>query len=119
MKDFRQLTIWQRSHQLTLAVYRLTKGFPKDELYGLTSQLRRAASSVPANIAEGCGRDSEAELKRFLDIAHGSAAEADYHMLLARELGYLAASDYAPLAKEIGEIKRMIGAFARKLKADR
>lgn len=119
MKDFRQLSIWQRSHQLTLAVYKLTKGFPKDELYGLTSQLRRATASIPANIAEGCGSDSEAELKRFLDIAHGSAAEADYHMLLAHELGYLTTSDYTPLAKEISEIKRMIGAFARKLKADR
>ena len=119
MKDFRQLSIWQRSHHLTLAVYTLTKGFPKDEQYGLTSQLRRASASIPANIAEGCGRDSEAELKRFLDIAHGSAAEADYHLLLAHELGYLNSSDYAPLAKEVGEIKRMIGAFARKLKADR
>jgi four helix bundle protein len=119
VKDFRQLSIWQRSHQLTLTIYRLTKPFPKDEQYGLTGQLRRAVSSIPANIAEGCGRDSDAELKRFLDIAHGSASEADYHLNLAADLGYLDAADYQPLATEITELKRMIGAFSRKLKADR
>ncbi len=104
---------------MTLSVYKLTKAFPKEEQYGLTSQLRRAIASIPANIAEGCGRDSEAELKRYLDIAHGSSAEADYHLLLAHELGYLSTADYAPLATELSEIKRMIGAFSRKLKADR
>lgn len=118
MKDFRQLAIWQRSHHLTLAVYTLTQRFPRDEKYGLASQLRRATASVPANIAEGCGRDSAAELKRFLDIAHGSASEADYHLLLARDLGYVESPTYEPLAAEIGAVKRMIGAFSRKLKAD-
>jgi four helix bundle protein len=119
MKDFRQLAIWQRSHQLTLAIYKLTRTFPSDERYGVTAQLRRAIASVPANIAEGCGRDSEPELKRFLDIAHGSASEADYHLLLSADLQYLTDEEYRPLAREIGELKRMIGAFARKLKADR
>jgi four helix bundle protein len=119
MKDFRQFAIWQRSHQLTLTIYTLTKRFPHDERYGLTTQLRRSAASIPANIAEGCGRDSEAELKRFLDIAHGSASETDYHLNLAADLGYLNAAEYRPLATEISELKRMIGAFARKLKADR
>jgi len=119
MKDFRQLTIWQRSHQLTLAIYKLTRTFPSDERYGVTSQLRRSMSSVPANIAEGCGRDSELELKRYLDIAHGSASEADYHLQLATDLGYLMPEEYQPLAQEVSELKRMIGAFARKLKADR
>ena len=104
---------------MTLSIYRLTRSFPKEEQYGLTAQLRRAMSSVPANIAEGCGRDTEAELKRFLDIAHGSASETDYHLLLAHELGYLEKKVYTPLAPEISELKRMIGAFARKLKADR
>ena len=94
MKDYRQLKVWQRSHQITLAVYSLTKSFPKEELYGLTSQIRRAASSIPANLAEGCGRDSDAELKRFLDIAHGSAAVLDYHLLLASELGCIKQQDY-------------------------
>ena len=118
MKDFRQLSIWQRSHQLTLAIYKLTRTFPSDERYGVTAQLRRSMASVPANIAEGCGRDSEPELKRFLDIAHGSASESDYHLLLAADLGYLSEEEYNPLAKEISELKRMIGAFSRKLKAD-
>ena len=119
MKDFRQLSIWQRSHQLTLAIYKLTRTFPGDERYGLTAQVRRSMASVPANIAEGCGRDSEPELKRFLDIAHGSASEADYHLQLAADLGYLTENEHHSLAKEIGELKRMIGAFSRKLKADR
>jgi four helix bundle protein len=119
MKDFRQLAIWQRSHQLTLAIYKLTRTFPSDERYGLTAQLRRAMASVPANIAEGCGRDSDPELKRFLDIAHGSASEADYHLFLATDLGYLTGEEHIPLAREISELKRMIGAFSRRLKADR
>src|SRR5688572_26137165 len=117
MRGFRQLAIWQRSHQLTLAIYKLTRTFPSDERYGVTAQLRRAMSSVPANIAEGCGRDSEPELKRFLDIAHGSASEADYHLHLSADLGYLTVDEYRPFAQELGEIKRMIGAFARRLKA--
>ncbi len=119
MKDFRQLAIWQRSHQLTLEIYKLTRTFPSDERYGLTSQLRRSMASVPANIAEGCGRDTEMELKRFLDIAHGSASEADYHLHLATDLLYLSPEVCRPLAKELSELKRMIGAFSRKLKADR
>jgi len=114
LKDYRQLKVWQRSHQVVLSVYAATKNFPKEELYGLTSQLRRAAASVPANLAEGCGRDSEAELKRFLDIAHGSAAELDYHLLLARESSYLGALQHEQIAAELSEIKRMLGAFSRR-----
>ena len=119
MKDYRKLDVWQRSHQFTLAVYAATKSFPKEELFGLTSQLRRASSSIPANLAEGCGRDSDAELKRYIDIAHGSASEAEYHLLLAKELQYLSESSHASLADEIAQIKRMLGALSRKLKADR
>lgn len=119
MKDYRSLQVWQRSHALTLEVYSLTKQFPKEELFGLTSQLRRCCSSIPANLAEGCGRDSDAELKRFVDIAHGSASEAEYHLLLASELGYLDAPMHRRLAAEIAELKKMLGALARKLKADR
>lgn len=87
MGDYRKVAVWVRAHRLTLDVYRATRQLPKEELYGLTSQLRRAASSVPANIAEGCGRNSDAELGRFLVIALGSATELDYHLLLARDLG--------------------------------
>jgi four helix bundle protein len=117
VKDFRELKVWQRSHALTLAVYRLTKGFPKDELFGLTSQMRRASVSIPSNIAEGCGRDGDAELKRFLNIALGSACELDYHILLATELGYIDASEARILGPEVLEIRRMLGTFVQRLKA--
>lgn len=117
MKDFREILVWQRSHALTLEVYRLTKSFPKEEMFSITSQMRRAASSIPANIAEGCGRDGDAELKRFMNISLGSACELDYFLLLAGDLGYIRADEVAKLATEILEIRRMLGAFIQKLKA--
>ena len=83
MKDFRHLTVWQKSHELTLALYRLTAPFPREEIYGLTSQIRRAASSIPANLAEGCGTDGDGELARYCRIARASASELEYHLLLA------------------------------------
>ncbi len=119
MRDYRTLQVWQRSHQLTLSIYVVSRRFPKEELFGLISQIRRASYSIPANIAEGCGRDSDAELKRFLSIAHGSASELEYFLLLATELEYLTGAEHAPLASEVAELKKMIGAFARKLKPDR
>ena len=119
MKNYRELEVWERSHKLTLALYRVTKSFPKDELFGLASQLRRACSSIPANLAEGCGRDSDADFKRFVVIAHGSASEVDYYLLLASELGLLMNADQISFGDEIAQIKRMLGALARKLKADR
>ena len=118
MRDFRELKVWEKGHWLTLAVYKMTVTFPRDELYGLTSQIRRSASSVPANIAEGCGRDGEAELARFLRIAAGSASELEYHLLLARDLRLLKIEDYEQLAGEVTEIKRMLTSFIQKLKAD-
>jgi four helix bundle protein len=87
MRDFRKLMVWQKAHQLTLGIYELTANFPRDEVYGLTSQVRRAAASIPANVAEGCGRDGDTELARFLRIAMGSANELEYHLILARDLG--------------------------------
>ncbi len=89
MKDFKSLKVWHKAHQLTLLVYALTRTFPREEMYGLTSQIRRAAASIPANIAEGSGRRSDGELRRFLQIARGSASELEYHLLLARDLGFL------------------------------
>lgn len=86
MKDFKDLKVWQKAHVLTLTLYRLTRIFPREELYGLTSQIRRCSASIAANIAEGCGRKGNAELHRFLQIAAGSASELDYHLLLARDL---------------------------------
>ena len=118
MKDFRELQIWQRSHQLTLAIYRATAGFPREELYGLTSQLRRACSSIPTNIAEGCGRQGDTELARFLQIAMGSASEVEYQLILARDLEYLPMDGYTKLNNELVEIKRMINAFLQKLRAN-
>ena len=118
MKNFRELTIRQRSHQLTLQVYAATRAYPKDELYGLTGQTRRASASVPTNIAEGCGRDGDAELKRFLQIAMGSATELEYHLQLAADLGYLAPATHATLNAETVEIKKMLAAFIRKLRVD-
>ena len=92
-------------------MYGATRVFPKEELYSLTSQLRRAAASIPANIAEGCGRNGDAELARFLDIAMGSATELDYHLILARDLGYLQSEDYARLSTEVDGVSRMLVAF--------
>lgn len=118
MKNFRELTIWQRSHKLTLEVYAATRAFPKEEQFGLTSQARRASASVPTNIAEGCGRDGDAELKRFLQIAMGSATELEYHLQLAADLGYLSPAAHASLNTETVEVKKMLTAFIRKLRAD-
>lgn len=119
MKDFRDLTVWQKAHQLTLAVYRHTASFPRDELYGLTTQLRRSSASIAANLAEGCGRNGDAELARFCSIAMGSASELDYHLLLARDLQLINAEDYTDLAQRTSEVKRMLTGLLQKLKAER
>jgi four helix bundle protein len=117
VKDFREIVVWQRSHALTVEIYQQTKRFPKDELFGVTGQMRRAAASIPANIAEGCGREGDAELRRFLNISLGSACELDHFILLAGELGYLEIERGKQLAAEIFEIRRMLGGFIKKLKA--
>jgi len=110
--------VWQKAHALTLAVYEVTAGFPREERYGLTSQLRRSSASVPANIAEGWGRESDADRARFLHIAMGSASEVQYHILLARDLKLLRPSEYDRLSLQITEVKRMLTSLARRLKAD-
>lgn len=119
MKDFRDLQVWQKAHRLTLAVYRLTATFPRHELYGVTAQLRRSSASIAANVAEGCGRNGDAELARFCSIAMGSASELEYHLLLAKDLNLLNAANYTALAKQTTEVKRMLTGFQQKLKADR
>jgi four helix bundle protein len=119
MKDFRDLKVWQKSHQLTLTIYGLTKTFPSDELYGLTSQMRRCCASIPANIAEGCGRSGDIELGRFLQIAMGSACELEYHTLLAHDLGFIDAARHKPLTQKVIEVKCMLASLIQKLKADR
>lgn len=119
MKDFRKQKVWQKSHQLTLDIYKATSNFPREELYGLNNQIRRACASIPANIAEGCGRDSEADFSRFLQIAMGSATELEYHLLLSHDLGILNDFDYENLSGETIEVKQMLTSFIKKLKADR
>lgn len=119
MKDFKELKVWAIAHQLTLQVYTVTKQFPREELYGLTSQIRRASSSVAANIAEGCGRRSEGDMNRFLRIARGSAVELEYHLLLARDLGMLNESWYKKLADQVDAVQRMLTALIQRLEASR
>lgn len=119
MKDFRQLKVWEKSHLLALAIYRATKEFPKEELYGLTSQIRRASMSIPTNIAEGCGRNTDAEFARFLQIAMGSASETEYQLLLSHDLGFLDKLRYDQLNTDITEIKRMLASLLKTLRADR
>lgn len=113
MRDFRKILVWEKSHKLTLQLYKITSSFPKDELYGLTSQIRRAVASIPANIAEGCGRNTQTELARFIHIASGSASELEYHLILAHDLGYIESSIYPELNESINEIKRMLNGFEK------
>lgn len=117
MRDFKELKVWHKAHQFTLDVYRHTKGFPPDERFGLTAQLRKAASSVPSNIAEGCGRSGDRELARFLGIAAGSASEAEYQLLLAKDLAYLVPQVHHGLDEQVNEVKRMLNAFIKTLAA--
>ena len=116
MRNFRALKVWEESHQLVLAVYKATGAFPREETYGLTAQLRRSCASIPANIAEGCGRSSEAELGRFMVIAMDSASELEYHLLLGRDLGYLSSQDYQELSERTGEVKRMLSTLITKVR---
>ena len=118
MQDFRNLLVWRKAHTLALAVYRETRGFPRSELYGLTSQLRRGAVSIPSNIAEGCVRRTDNDFARFVYNAIGSASELEYQLLLAHELELIAPVAYAALAKDSIEIKRMLASLVKKLTAD-
>lgn len=119
MKDFRSLSVWEHSHKFTLAIYSETSTFPREELFGLTSQIRRAASSIPAYIAEGCGKGSDADFSRFLQIAFGSACEVEYHLILALELGYLSKDAYEKLNGDLIVAKKMLAGLIGRIKADR
>ncbi len=118
MQDFRNLKVWGKAHALTLEIYRCSKTFPRDEMYGLTSQMRRASVSVGANIAEGACRRGNVDFARFLQIAVGSASELEYHLLLARDLELLKVSDYQRLSDEAVEVKRMLASLMQKLRAE-
>ena len=115
MKDFHELKVWKNAHALTLSIYRLTANFPSDERYGLTSQIRRASSSIPANLAEGCGRDGDAKFGRFCSIAMGSASELEYHLLLAKDLHLIKPEDYEEIAPRVVEVKKMLAGLIQKL----
>ncbi len=119
MKDFRQLKVWEKAHQLALSVYKATAKFPKEELYGLTSQIRRASMSIPTNIAEGCGRNTDAEFARFLQIAMGSASETEYELILARDLEFLVNDNYENLHNGVEEVKRMLASLLKTIRANR
>ena len=116
MQDFRNLRIWQKAHEMTLKIYKETVKFPKEERFGLTSQLRRSVASIPANIAEGCGRNGDKEFARFLQIAMGSASETEYHILLAKDLNFMPVSNYEEIQKELVEIKKMLNTLIIKIK---
>ena len=118
MQDFKKMRVWEKSHKLTLRVYKATGSFPPEEMYGLVSRMRRASSSIAANIAEGCGRGSDADFRRFLHIAMGSASELEYHLLLSRDLHYLGENDYQSLNGAVTEVKRMLTSLIQKLTAD-
>jgi four helix bundle protein len=116
MQDFKKLLIWQHAHRLRVLTYDVVARFPRDELYGLRSQCTRAAGSIAANIAEGCGRNGDRELARFLDIAMGSATELECHLLCARDRGFVSADAVGSFIRELDALQRMIAALTRKLR---
>ena len=115
LRNYKDLKVWQRSYQLCIEIYRITKGFPKEETYGLASQIRRAAVSVPSNIAEGYGRKTTPEYIRFLYIAYGSNCELETQTLLSGDLGYIEARELKKLQDGIGEVERMLKALIKSL----
>lgn len=117
MKDFRKLQVWERAHGLALRVYKASAGFPKEEIYGLTAQVRRPSVSIASNIAEGCGRNSDADFARMLQIAMGSASETEYQLLLSRDLGFLDTEGYGQLQVELEEVKRMLSGLLKTLRS--
>lgn len=117
MRDFRDLAVWRKAHEVTLSVYKMTRPFSVDERYGLTAQIRRAASSVSANIVEGIARGTDRDTARFLVISRASATELEYFILLARDLGFISESTQTAMAGRIVEVRRMLGGFLAKLTA--
>jgi four helix bundle protein len=116
MQNYKDLKVWDKAHQLTLKIYKMTSQFPKEEIYGLTSQVRRSSSSIPANIAEGCGKNSSLELAHYLNISLGSANETEYHLLLSKDLNYIQENEYLLLDNIINEVKAMLIALINKVR---
>jgi len=117
VQDFKKLDVWNKAHQLTLRIYSISQGFPNEELFGLTSQIRRSAASIPTNIAEGCGRSGGGEFGRFLQIAGGSVNELEYQLILARDPHYISEEDYQFITDGLIEIRRMLSGLYRKLRS--
>lgn len=118
MKDFHKLKVWEKAHNLTLKVYLTTHEFPKEEIYGLTSQMHRSSASIPTNIAEGCGRSSKAETIHFFNIATGSSSELEYQLILAHDLHYLDDKSFMELSGELIVVRRMLYSYIQRLKED-
>ena len=115
MREFKTLTVWQKSHQLTLKVYQLTANYPKEELYGLVSQMRRSASSIPTNIAEGCGRTTQPQMAQFLNVAIGSSSELRYQLILSRDLNYLSDQNFKELFSVVDEVMKKLTSLHQKV----
>jgi four helix bundle protein len=115
LKDFKGLKVWQKAHQLVLDVYRHSQAFPSEERFGLKAHLRKSVTSIPSNIAEGCGRRGDAEFARFLSIAAGSATETEYQLILARDLGYISEDHHRDLDAQVNEVKHMLNSFIQRL----
>ena len=117
MRDFKDLIVWQTSHKIALDIYRITKSFPKDELYGLTSKFRRSSVSIAANIAEGCGKNGDIEIARFFQISMGSACETEYYLILSKDLAFISEEDFKLILEKIIEVKKMLSKFIIKLRS--
>ena len=118
MQDYQKLLVWRKAHKLVLDVYVSTKKFPKDELYGVTSQLRRAVVSISANIVEGAGRKTKADFARFLTMSLGSTNEVEYFLLLSRDLEYLNIEKYKLLNQQLVEIRKMLISLEKKISSE-
>lgn len=115
MKDFKNLNVWHKAHQLVLEIYKMTMKLPNEEIYGLKSQIRRSAGSIPTNLAEGCGRNSDGELHRFACISMGSASELEYQLILCKDLKYINEDTYTTVNESLMEVKKMLNSFIQKL----
>jgi four helix bundle protein len=116
MRNYRDLQVWEKAHKLTLAIYQGTCDFPREERFGLTSQIRRSSASIPANLAEGCGRRSDGEMARFIQISMGSGSELSCHLLLARDLDLLKDTEYSRLNSDLEEVMRMLSSLSQKIR---
>jgi four helix bundle protein len=119
MKNFRDLKVWEKAHNLALDCYGITANFPKHEIFGIVSQIRRAGSSIGANIAEGCGRGGNGEFQRFLQMAMGSASELENHLLLARDLRFLNHENHSQIEVRVIEVNKMLASLIKKVDAER